>query len=156
MLLRTLTTESEVYQAAIDYLSRREHASQELKSKLKAKGADDNLIDVVLTRVQTLGYQSDERYIEMIIRSRKARGYGPNYIRQMLQQFRLDSSLIDAYIDSRNPEWNRCAYQQLSKKFKQPETEFKLRQKQQQHLYQRGFSSEQIRSALSLFDQAFE
>lgn len=154
--MKVLTTESEIYQAAIDYLSRREHASQELKSKLKAKGADDRLIDAVLMRVQTLGYQSDERYIEMIIRSRKARGYGPNHIRQMLQQFRLDSCLIEEYIDSRNPEWNRLAYQQLSKKFKQPETEFKLRQKQQQHLYQRGFSSEQIRSALAQFDQAFE
>lgn len=170
---RKLTSESEIYQAAIDLLSRRDYAAAELKQKLLTKVETDlqnhyetddadgaglsayQQVDQVIQRLQDSGYQSDERYIEMLVRARKERGYGPQYIAQYLNQYRLDSQLIEEYIDSRDKQWNEYAYRQLEKKFRQPSDDFKIRQKQQRHLYQRGFSSDQIRWALSRFDELF-
>lgn len=167
MAAKKLTSESEIYQAAIDLLSRRDYAAAELRQKLitKVDFSDEetgdhqisarNLIDGVIERLQQQGYQSDERYIEMLVRARKERGYGPQFIAQYLQQYRLDSLLTEEYIDSRDPEWKARALHQLEKKFRTPSDDFKVRQKQQRHLYQRGFTSDQIRWAMSRFDDLF-
>lgn len=177
MAAKKLTTESEIFQAAIDLLSRRDYAAGELKQKLLTKtspaereSSEDNvfdgpvepqvspreLVERVVIRVQEAGYQSDERYIEMLVRARKERGYGPQFIAQYLQQYKLDSLLVEEYIDSRDPEWKEYALRQLEKKYRQPSDDFKERQKQQRHLYQRGFNSDQIRWAMSRFDEMFE
>jgi regulatory protein len=158
---KKLATEAEIYHAGIDFLSRRDYAAGELKQKLLSKIEPDDedaraLVSVVLERLESLGYQSDERYIEMLVRARKERGYGPQYIRQYLQQYRLESSLVEAYVDSRSFEWKEYAYRQLEKKFHQPSRELKVRQKQQRHLYQRGFDSDQIRWAMDRLDELSE
>lgn len=157
MTKKLAETESELFQMAMEYLARRDHAEKELRQKLSAKLDKENpqsseWLNVVVQKLQELGYQSDERYIEMLVRARTERGYGPQFIRQYLQQYQLDSLLIEEYIDPKDKAWNEQALSQLEKKFRQPTRDFKIRQKQQRHLYQRGFSADNIRWAQARFD----
>ncbi len=159
MAKKLAETESELFQMAIEYLARRDHAEKELRQKLLGKLDKDNeqgsqWLNSVMRRLQESGYQSDERYIEMLVRARTERGYGPQFIRQYLQQFQLDSLLIEEYIDPKDKAWNERALSQLEKKFRQPSRDFKIRQKQQRHLYQRGFSGDNIRWAQARFDES--
>ena len=151
-------SESELFQMAMEYLARRDHAEKELRQKLITKLDKENeqtpqWLNTVIKKLQELGYQSDERYIEMLVRARTERGYGPQFIRQYLQQYQLDSLLIEEYLDPKDNSWNERALAQLEKKFRQPTQDFKTRQKQQRHLYQRGFSSDNIRWAQARFDE---
>ncbi|WP_086479591.1 regulatory protein RecX [Oceanospirillum sanctuarii] len=158
MAKKLAETESELFQMAMEYLARRDHAEKELRQKLSTKLDKENpqsseWLNVVVQKLQELGYQSDERYIEMLVRARTERGYGPQFIRQYLQQYQLDSLLIEEYIDPKDKAWNERALNQLEKKFRQPTRDFKIRQKQQRHLYQRGFSGDNIRWAQARFDE---
>ncbi|OOV86996.1 regulatory protein RecX [Oceanospirillum linum] len=158
MAKKCAETESELFQMAMEYLARRDHAEKELRQKLRTKLDKENeqaaqWLDSVIQRLQEMGYQSDERYIEMLVRARAERGYGPQYIRQYLQQYQLDSLLIEEYLDPKDKAWNERALAQLEKKFRQPNQDFKMRQKQQRHLYQRGFSGDNIRWAQARFDE---
>lgn len=158
MAKKLAETESELFQMAMEYLARRDHAEKELRQKLSSKLDKENpqsseWLNVVVQKLQELGYQSDERYIEMLVRARTERGYGPQFIRQYLQQYQLDSLLIEEYIDPKDKAWNERALSQLEKKFRQPTRDFKSRQKQQRHLYQRGFSGDNIRWAQARFDE---
>lgn len=161
MAKRQAETEAELFQMAMEYLARRDHAEKELRQKLAAKlnpdiEGSELWMDAVIGKLQQLGYQSDERYIEMLVRARSERGYGPQFIRQYLQQYQLDSLLIEEYLDPKDRAWNERALAQLEKKFRVPSQDFKVRQKQQRHLYQRGFSGDNIRWALSRFDEQAE
>ncbi|WP_036590883.1 regulatory protein RecX [Oceanospirillum maris] len=157
-MAKIVDTESELFHSAIEYLSRRDYAEKELRQKLSQKLDRENeqasaWLDSVIQRLQALGYQSDERYVEMLVRARTERGYGPQYIRQYLQQYQIDSLLVEAYLDPKDSEWNQRALNQLEKKFRQPSKEIKVRQKQQRHLYQRGFSGDHIRWAQARFHE---
>lgn len=159
MAKKLAETESELFQMAMEYLARRDHAEKELRQKLAGKLDKENpqgseWMNAVIQKLQELGYQSDERYIEMLVRARTERGYGPQFIRQYLQQYQLDSLLIEEYLDPKDKAWNERAFNQLEKKFRQPTRDFKIRQKQQRHLYQRGFSGDNIRWAQARFDES--
>lgn len=163
MAIKVADTESELFQIALAYLARRDHAEKELRQKLIAKLDKENdqaiqWLDTVINRLQQMGYQSDERYVEMLVRARVERGYGPQFIRQYLQQYQLDSLLVEMHLDSKDSIWNERALAQLEKKFRQSgqslnAPSLQQRQKQQRHLYQRGFSGDNIRWALARFEE---
>ena len=70
-----------IYKKAIDLLSRREHSREELAQKLRLKsGASDEIKDALLPELldslDDQGFLSDDRFAEMVIRSRFAKGQG--------------------------------------------------------------------------------
>jgi regulatory protein len=73
--LVVVSQETFVVAAAAEMLSRREHSSAELRRKLRAKGFGPAACDVALERLEDRGYQSDERFADMWIRTRM-RGKG--------------------------------------------------------------------------------
>ncbi|MDH5259562.1 MAG: recombination regulator RecX, partial [Gammaproteobacteria bacterium] len=56
--------------AAMDYLSRREHASYELYQKLLLKNYDPDEISAALERLTEQGLLSDSRFTEVFIEQR--------------------------------------------------------------------------------------
>ncbi|MEX2443182.1 MAG: regulatory protein RecX [Alkalispirochaeta sp.] len=70
-----MSQETFVVAAAAEMLSRREHSAVELRRKLRAKGFGPAACGVALGRLEDRGYQSDERFAEMWIRTRM-RGKG--------------------------------------------------------------------------------
>ena len=71
---------SNIYNKALDIISRREHSEKELENKLLKKFESSELIDLVIERLKTNNLLNDERYAEMYVRIRKRKGFGPKRI----------------------------------------------------------------------------
>lgn len=141
----------EIYEAALRYLSRREYSRWELEQKLRLKCRDQSVLDAVQQRVQSQGYQSDERYAMMILRSLYTRGSGPDKARQKLQQSRIASTLIQRCMSEFEGDWFALAAQIRAKRFGEVAAgsgDFQERAKQMRFLAGRGFNRDQIEFAL--------
>ena len=132
--------------AAMDYLSRREHATYELSQKLLAKGYESEDVSAALSRLSTQGLLSDERFTEAFINQRINRGSGPLKIRAELRQKGISDAMIEAFLDERNKQWRKSAQAVRNKKYglEQP-SDLKEKARQTRFLQSRGFSSEHIR-----------
>ena len=138
---------------ALSYLSRREHHRAELKSKLsRSKASDEASIEAVLDRLEAEGLLSDMRYIESFITSRISRFYGPMRIRMELLQKKLNPESIEQMLAKSDTDWQDNARICLQKKFPQKSSNAQELAKQRQFLWQRGYSEEMIRYALSIND----
>ena len=134
---------------AIGLLSRREHAQAEIKRKLQERGYDDQVTTEVVDDLTRKRLLSDDRFAEMFIHARAARGQGPVRLRAELRQLRVPTELIERHLANAQVEWVELAVGLRHRKFgtKQPAT-MAERAKQVRFLQYRGFSAEQIRIAL--------
>jgi len=130
-------------------LARREHAVRELRQKLQRKGHDVLQIDEVLAALSSAGLQSDQRFTECFVHSRKNRGEGPLRIRAALQQRGISEALIAAYLDEMDWDWAAMARAVRQKRFGDvwPQ-DHRERARQARFLQQRGFTMEQISQLL--------
>lgn len=137
--------------AAMDYLSRREHATQELFQKLLAKEdyeADE--ISEALARLAEQGLLSDERFTEAFINQRINRGSGPLKIRSELRQKGVSDAMIGSLLNERDQQWQESALAVRLKKYGlEPPGDLKETARQTRFLQSRGFSTEHIRYAMS-------
>lgn len=141
--------------AAMDYLSRREHATHELFQKLLAKEeyeADD--ISEALARLAEQGLLSDERFTEAFINQRISRGSGPLKIRAELRQKGVSDAMIEAFLNGHNALWQESALAVRIKKYgSERPSDLKETARQTRFLQSRGFSSEQTRYAVTYYDK---
>jgi len=136
--------------AAMDYLSRREHATHELFQKLLAKEeyeADD--ISEALARLTEQDLLSDERFTEAFVNQRIHRGSGPLKIRDELRQKGINDSMIEIFLHERDVHWRESALAVRVKKYgEHAPPNLKEKEKQVRFLQSRGFTSEHIRYAM--------
>lgn len=139
--------------AAMDYLSRREHAFHELSQKLLAKGYESEEVSEALIRLSTQGLLSDERFTEAFINQRINRGSGPLKIRAELRQKGISDAMIEQFLDERDEQWQESAKAVRNKKFGSVlPLDLKEKARQSRFLQSRGFSSEHTRYAISHAD----
>jgi len=133
---------------AVRMLSQREYSAHTLKQKLRQKGVSSEEAEAAVTECQSLGLQSDERYAEVLVRSKANRGYGPLVIRQYLREACVEESLITTALQAydEHVNWMDEAKRARDKKFRNQDAP---QLKQKQFLRYRGFSEEMIRP---LFD----
>ena len=138
--------------SALDSLGRREHSRRELATKLSAKfdlPVHAPEVQACLDQLALDGYQSDERFAEVFVRSRRARGYGPLFIEQELRQRGITPELIVAVVDRSDEEWLLLAGDQKRKKFGVGTvTALKEKAKVVRFLRYRGFLQPQVEAAL--------
>ena len=136
---------------AMDYLSRREHSYQELITKLGKKNFNPSLVNVELEKLIEDGLLSDRRFTESFIRSRKNQGKGPLRIRSELSIRGVASQLIDDGIQEvKQEEWTQLAVEALKKKLgNDSELDYHKQLKLMRFLSTRGFSKQQVKSAIS-------
>jgi regulatory protein len=153
--------QKKAYDKAIRLLAIREHSASELKRKLGAFSV--TIIEQVLTQLQQQNYQSDERFVQSLVRSRLASGKGYLWIKQELSQHQIDSEMIgEALSEIEDEQWQDYCYQVWQKKFATKNDErtqeqneedeeaapldykekMKQKIKQQSFLSQRGFRSQ--------------
>ena len=72
--------------AALELLARREHSRRELTRKLAARGFPDDVIAPALDELERSGALADARFTDSFVRSRIAKGQGPQRIRAELAQ----------------------------------------------------------------------
>ena len=158
----SLTVENpakDVRLAAMNLLARREHSFQELLTKLSQKFLKSEyhpivLIEEQLQRLQDESLQSDERFTEAFINSKKNSGKGPLAIRQQLQQKGLSPALIEMGLQAIEEEWFALAENAYEKKYSgKPIVDQKEKAKRMRFMQGRGFLSHHY---IGLFDDGFE
>ncbi len=134
---------------AMDLLARREHAVDELRDKLIRRDLEPSLVAQVLQALEDEGLLSDARFTEAYVRYRHGSGYGPQRIRQELRQRGVDDALQARYLTAAEVDWFALARQARDKRFGPglPD-DYKERARQARFLQYRGFTQEQIQSAL--------
>lgn len=140
------------YERGLGLLARREHSRRELGRKLRARGVEPADASAALDKLESQDFQNDERFAEMLVRSRIGSGYGPLRIRAELSaQHGLDSAAIEAAIaaevESSGIDWLEEACRQLQRRFRQPAADPAERMKRAQFLLRRGFPSDVARQA---------
>lgn len=141
-------TPADAREAALRALGRREYSAAELKFKLAQRGHEDDLSSEVVEELSAAGWQSDERFAEMLARARAAQGYGPLRIRAELAAARVAEAEIAAALRALECDFSELACKVHARKFREPATSAAEWQKRYRFLAGRGFESGQIRSAL--------
>jgi regulatory protein len=134
--------------AALDALARRDYASADLRRKLVDKGYDSTLIGELVERLRAEKLVDDRRFVESFVGLRAARGQGPVRMRAALREFGVCGELVEAALAAHG-DWIAGLLQARSKRFgaKIPVHGADM-QRQARFLLYRGFTEDQIRSAL--------
>ena len=140
---------SQIYNKALDLVSRREHSQYELIQKLNKRFPETMpIIEEVVKKLGINNILNDERFAEMYLNSRARKGFGPKKIEMELNYKKVDSSFIAIAIEEYE-SWTENAQNELLKKFKgiKP-TDYNSKMKQKQFLFNRGFSTQIIERIL--------
>ena len=141
----------DIKKTALTLLARREHSYQELFKKLLQRKFDSVAIDTVLKSLIEVNLLSDRRFAEVFIRSRIESGYGPLRIQNELKQKGISDDIIQEVLFEGHYNWAQLAQRVYQKKYLGKPTHcFSEKAKQMHFLQYRGFTLEQIRSAINL------
>ena len=137
-------------------LARREHAAGELAAKLERRGYGRDAIDAEIERLAAEGLQSDERFANLFVEQRVARGDGPLKLRSSLGERGVDGQIIDAALLPFDEEWTALAREALERRFgvSAPATRAEL-SKRMRFLQGRGFPAGIVRRVTD-YDNADE
>ncbi|MFY0676377.1 MAG: regulatory protein RecX [Neptuniibacter sp.] len=146
-------SEKELWNKALQYLSRREYSRMELFAKLGKQSPE--AVDSVLDSLEKEGYLSDRRFTESFIRMRAAQGHGLNRVRFDLKKKGVDIGLISEVLDELEMDWYELATDVYRRKYSQPldKSDYKERSKRMRFMSQRGFSMDEIQYSLENSEQ---
>lgn len=132
-------------------LARREHSRHELINKLKQRDFDGELVLQWLIKFAESDIQSDERFAEMLARSKVNKGMGELRVKNEIKLHRIDSGIAHRVLSALEVDWFEHAVTVLTKKKGQSKlSEPKVYQKYYRFMLQRGFSAEQIHYAMGV------
>lgn len=132
-------------------LARREQSRHELVNKLKLRKFDTELSEQWLNKFAQSDIQSDERYAEMLARSKINKGVGELSIRNEFRLHQIDDGIVNRVLTNLDMDWFEHAVRVLEKKKGQAQLcEPKVHQKYYRFMLQRGFSAEQIHYAMGV------
>ncbi len=127
---------------ALALLARREHSRAELRMRLARDGYPEADIDAALASLAAANYQSDARFVDMLVRSRIAQGYGPLRLRAELRTHELTDEVVNAGLEHAEVDWTEQARAQLHRRYgDEPPADHRERAKRMQFLARRGFDS---------------
>ena len=90
---------------AVELLARREHSRRELARKLGARGFPAELVLRVLAELERTGALANARFTDSFVRSRIAKGQGPQRIRAELTQRGIDDAAADEGLRAADVDW---------------------------------------------------
>lgn len=126
---------------AVAMLARRDYSEKELRAKLALKletGETAADIDAAVVRLKELGFVSDERFAKSRARVRASRS-GDLAIRRELRSLGLEREVVDRAMEEiEDAEDVRCA-RLWRRRFGEPPTDRKERERQIRYLAYRGF-----------------
>ncbi len=135
------------YDKALGLLARREHSRRELKTKLSQSGYAGGDADAAIDRLSEQHYQDDERFAEVLLRSRIARGYGPLRLRMELKTHGFADARVRELLDAMEVDWNICAANQLRRHYGSVGSADRAeRMRRAQFLLRRGFATATVHS----------
>ena len=139
---------AEIYNKALDLLSRREHSRKELFLKLINRFESQEEINLTLDKLEGKKLLSDSRFAEEYVQARRKKGFGPIKISAELEKRGVYETLISREIDKFD-DWEKIAELSFKKKFPDGVSkDFRKLQKQKIFLSNKGFTFYQIESVL--------
>lgn len=138
----------EVRRMALGLLATREYASVELVGRLESRGVPRHLAQRVIAQLAEEGLQSDERFVEVFVRSRLERGQGPLLLRAELRARGIEDALIDVELDQSTTFWIDKAHSAALRHFKVVPRSREDWAAQARYLGRKGFTSSMIYAAL--------
>ena len=139
---------AEIYNKALDLLSRREHSRKELFLKLINRFESQEEINLTLDKLEGKNLLSDSRFAEEYVQARRKKGFGPIKISAELEKRGVYETLISKEIDKFD-DWEKIAELSFKKKFPNGVSkDFRELQKQKNFLSNKGFTFYQIESVL--------
>lgn len=145
---------------AVRLLAVRDHSEQELRRKLltpafsaaSGKPQDDvtysaEEVEQVIAWCYEQSWLNDLQFASRFISSRSRKGYGPQAIRQSLQQKGIDRETQHEAFGACDIDWSRLALETAERKFGTPlPAAWEKRVKVQRFLLYRGFFMEDIKN----------
>ena len=132
----------------------REHASALLYKRLLASGYEEHIASEAVQRAIDCGLVSDERYADVLVRSRLSQGKGLRGIAFELEQADIDPCSVPAYQDAISnengpDELTRALYLLDAK----PPNAKRMREAAYRKLVQKGYASSVAASAARIFEE---
>lgn len=138
-----------IHASALRLLARREHSTQELTTKLLARGFEPGPVAEVVSALAAKNRVSDARFVEEFVAARSRRGAGPAKIREELRGRGVERELVSVALAVRDESWLVTAETARRKRFGAAlPRNYAERARQARFLQQRGFTAEQIRQVL--------
>ncbi len=107
---RKLSTETDLYTAAINGLARRAYSVYEMRNYLERRAEDKGVVKGVLDRLKQLDYLDDARYARQFVRLHtELRKQGPFRIARDLRARGVPDRHIEAALAERSPESSESA-----------------------------------------------
>ena len=151
--IHALKARDEVAQAldrAIRFLASRPRSIAEIRRRLAEKGVDDVVIDQVILKLEHLKYVDDLEFARFWVRNREEfNPRGQRALRYELQQKGIENDIIEsvlAELDSQDSAYRAAEKKIRSLRGKDEDT---VRQKLMGFLGRRGFSYDDIRTAVN-------
>jgi regulatory protein len=151
---RKLSSETELYTAAINSLARRAYSVYEMRTYLERRAEDKDVVKSVLDRLRQLEYLDDARYARQFVRLRtELRKQGAYRIARDLRARGVPDRQIEAALADRSPESNesalvRARLERRIKTLRGPLDERRIASLYRS-LLRAGFSADTIRHELS-------
>ena len=145
--LRTASLRALARERALELLSRRPMSRKELRDKLLQKGEREDTAEYCARWLEDNGFLNDESYASMVVRHYAAKGFGAGRIRGELSRRGIARELWEEAL-CQMPEQDEKLDRFISSRLKDPEDRAQI-QKISNALYRRGYSWDEIRSALA-------
>ena len=130
--------------SALIALARREHSCHELQQKFRGR-FDAELVTELIESLTGEGLLSDERFAQMLCRSRFSRGVGPVRIQYELDQHRIRSEWIEQAMAEYDDLWVEQLRSLRQRKYGDtPPVDYTAWARQARFFQGKGFTSEQI------------
>lgn len=151
---RTSSARAIARERALEIVSRRQMSRKELSDKLIMKGEDEETAEYCAGWLEQNGFINDESYACAVARHYAAKGYGEGRVRAELSRRGIDRELWDGAV-SAMPECNDKLDKFIASRLTDPDDREQVR-KISSALYRRGYSWEDIRSALARYGSQTE
>lgn len=136
---------------ALRMLGHRPMSRKEVTDRLAQKGTDEVTAEETADWLQNIGALNDEEYALQIVRHYSARGYGVGRIKDEFYKRGVPRELWDDALSER-PDSDETVYKLLKSKIKSENPDRSEITKAANALYRRGFSWDEIKSAVNKFE----
>lgn len=133
---------------AVAMLARREHSKVELVQKLVEREVPQAEAEAAVEKLEALGLQSDQRFLESKVRQRVNSGHGPNRVQFDLSKHGLAEHAVESEVEAKGEKWWRAAYDLVERRFGSGPLDLKAQQKAIGLLLRRGFTYDQAQGVL--------
>ncbi|MCR5577501.1 MAG: recombination regulator RecX [Oscillospiraceae bacterium] len=152
--LRTESVRALAREKALTIVARRQMSARELKDKLRQKGVDPETAAWCADWLTERGFIDEQAYAAAVVRHYAAKGCGAGRVRAELARRGIPRELADEALEAM-PEADGKLDRLIAAKLRDPNDRDEVR-KLSASLYRRGFSAEEIRSALRRYEADFE